>query len=61
MKATVRVAHVVIEGRKVYQIERVVFRRGNRALAMNWRAPDIREADRCRLLKAMAALRKGAA
>ena len=61
MKATVRVAHVIIDGRKVYQVERVVFRRGNRALAMNWRAPDIRESDKCRLIRAMAALGKGTA
>ena len=39
MKSIIRIAHIVVNGRKVCQLERVVSRRANRAFALNSRKP----------------------
>ena len=58
MKSIIRVTTVMVKGRPVYQLERVVSRRANRAFAMNSRKPAL--TPECRLRRVFEALRGAA-
>ena len=58
MKSIIRIAHIVVNGRKVCQLERVVSRRANRAFALNSKRPAL--TPECRLRRVFEALRGAA-